>query len=426
MKKESFTVYYGGFLLNAPAPLELSLNYCNHRCPFCFANLNNPERQAYPQQIFSLLANAFKRDEDLTLAQHLIRMGYPIQFSNHVDPFAGNNYELTLRILEQTSELGIPLTIQTKGGVGLLKKPSKYHCSALDLIGPSVFYVSLETLDDDISKNISAPGAPRSTLRLEMIAALRSRGHRVNVGINPVVPQWIPDPELMVDTLKNLGVEGVWIQPLHLSHKQIAKMPDRDKQRLGEEILDQALVRNHAKYPAIGETMAALRDYANKVGLPVYDSQQAECTDYFKPYIEVYPRRYPLMQEFVNWCWEYLDPGDLVYFETWADMVLEQLPEGVWPIGQHIGAIAGPRFWSLVRDLGITNKMSYRELLRLIWDYKESGLCPVNVKAFRWAGDHEKQRDGTMGWTRWLDDNNQPILVFDPHAKDELWSQQYF
>ena len=36
--------YFGEFLIN-PVPLELSFNYCSHKCAYCFANLNKPDRQ---------------------------------------------------------------------------------------------------------------------------------------------------------------------------------------------------------------------------------------------------------------------------------------------------------------------------------------------------------------------------------------------
>ena len=151
------------------------------------------------------------------------------------------------------AELDVPCTIQTKGGLGLLTKPDNYHCSALDLLPvPTVFYISLETLDNDISKR-SAPGAPRASERLAMIDALVKHGHRVCVGVNPVVPQWLPDPEAMVTTLHELGVEGIWIQALHLSDRQISKMSNPSKKLLGGEILTQAKPRNHKKYPAIAQ-----------------------------------------------------------------------------------------------------------------------------------------------------------------------------
>ena len=420
MEKQSLTLYHGGFLLNACFPLNLSLNVCSHSCPFCFSNLNEPDRKAYPRQALRMIRNRYWAD---TLEGHLLKNKYPVVFSNHVDPFAGSNLAYSLPLIKAMVKMGIPMSLQTKGGHGLLK-PFKTYPAALDMLDgrPTVFYVSLETLDDGIGA-ISAPGAPRPTQRLEMIAEVISRGHRVCVGVNPVVPQWIPDPQAMVKTLAALGVEGIWVQALHLSHKQIAKMPDRDKAKLGPEILDQAIPRNHAKYPAIAETIAALRHYAAVEGIAAYDSQQGERSDYFTPYKETYPQRYPLMQDFVNWAWDTLADGDLIYYETWRDQVLPWLPEGVWPIGQHIGAVAGPRFWSAARHEGITNKMSYEQLLGYIWGYKESVYCPVNVACFAWAGDYEKQADGTMGWSQWLDSNQRPILVFTPESS-ELWSQQ--
>lgn len=431
MGKNSLDTYWGGFLINAPCPLELSLNYCLHSCPECFSNLNKPDRRANVTQIFNLIDRSMNR-KPKTLAQYLLHNRYPIQFSNHVDPFAGvkakhslNNYSLTLPILEILNAWGIPCTIQTKGGLGLLE-PFNYHCSALDLLQPSVFYVSLETLDDGIGKRKSAPGAPSPSERLTMIETLIARGHRVCVGVNPVVPQWLPDPELMVSTLHGLGVEGIWIQALHLSRKQIKNMPGSNKKKLGPELLDQALVKNHKKYPAIKETLDALRSKADELGLAVYDSQQSQQTDYFKPYFEAYPNRYPMQQEFVNWCWDNLSPGDLIYWNEWADFMLEFLPEGDWPILPHIGSVAGPPFWSQARNFDeIKNTMSYEKLLWTIWHIKESVLCPVNIGCFRWAGDYEQQADGSMGWTRWLDDDyNQPILVFKPDSTEELWAQK--
>jgi hypothetical protein len=222
----------------------------------------------------------------------------------------------------------------------------------------------------------------------------------------------------MVTTLKGLGVEGIWVQALHLSHKQIAKMPDRDKAKLGPEILAQAIPRNHKNHPAIAETIAALRHYAAVEGISVYDSQQRERSDYFTPYKETYPQRYPLMQDFVNWAWDNLQAGDLIYYETWRDQILPWLPKGVWPIGQHIGAVAGPMFWSQARDEKITNRMTYAQLLGYIWDYKESVICPVNVDCFAWAA----YRDGNE-WGRWVDANNHPILVFEPKG-GKLWSEK--
>ena len=304
-----------------------------------------------------------------------------------------------------------------------MEKTSHYHCAAVDLLRPSVFYISLETLDDDIGAN-SAPGAPRPSDRLQMIEALIGLGHKVCVGVNPVVPQWIPDPELMVMTLHKLGVSGIWVQSLHLSGKQIKRLRPIDRRRLGEEIIEQAKPKNRSK-PEILECLSTLRNKANELGMHVYDSQQRERSDYFEVFKEVYPNRYPLMQDFVNHCWDAFDDGGLIYYSEWEAMMLESLPDGIWPIGQHIGAVAGPTFWSQARDFikkDKPNQMTYAALLRLIWRFKESVLAPINIPCISWAGDFETRHNGDREWFHWLDDDDMPIMVFNP-VGDELWKQ---
>lgn len=51
--------------------------------------------------------------------------------------------------------------------------------------------------------------------------------------------------------------------------------------------------------------------------------------------------------------------------------------------------------------------MTYAQLLGLIWDYKESVLCPVNTGCFSWAA----YREGD-GWGRWVDSEGHPLLSF--------------
>ena len=420
MDKQSLSLYHGGFLYNACTPLELRLNWCAHACVGCFANLNQPNRKAVVTQIFSMLQ---RHDISNTLEAYLLRQKYPVLISNHVDPFASNNADLSMHIINALIGLNIPCTIQTKGGKGLLTGFGQWD-PAIDLIQkPTVFYVSIESVHDKYGFQW-APKAPSITSRLELVRELKKRGHSVLVGVNPVVPQWIPNPKEVIDTLAMLEVDGIWIQPLHLSPQQIAKMPQRDRDLLGEGIIDQAIPKNHKKYPAIQETLDALRRHANLAGLAVYDSQQRWRTDYFKPYKQLYPNRYPLMQDFVNHCWDTKTEGDLIYFEEWRDMMLANLPTGVWSIGQHIGAVAGPGFWSQAREesarireaYGSANRMPYSELLSLIWNYQQSVLCPVNVPCFSWAAYPENK-----GWGRWIDDNDRPILVFNPYGESLWW-----
>jgi hypothetical protein len=108
-------VFFGEFLIS-PIPLELSLNYCSHKCAYCFANLNDPERSVNVGAVARFLQDLPQRN---TLQALLMKAGYPTLISNRVDPFAVTNYRIALPLMETMTGMGIPLAIQTKGGKGI-------------------------------------------------------------------------------------------------------------------------------------------------------------------------------------------------------------------------------------------------------------------------------------------------------------------
>ena len=103
--------YFGEFMVSV-VPLELHLNYCSHKCAFCFANLNSPDRRADVKQIMALLTKYRTRR---TLEAKLLQWGFPTLFSNLVDPFAVSNARQALPLIEVYQQLGLPLAYQTKG-----------------------------------------------------------------------------------------------------------------------------------------------------------------------------------------------------------------------------------------------------------------------------------------------------------------------
>lgn len=188
------TPYFGEFLLTT-IPLELSLNYCSHKCAYCFANLNKPNRKAAPQSIVNLLSEI---DSRRSLVANLLALKYPVLISNKVDPFAQSNYRLTLQILELLAALRIPVSFQTKGGKGIEE--------AMDLIGPSCFYWSVTASDDSTAARIE-PGAPSITERYRQIAMVRSRGHHVWIGANPMHRAWVPDVREFCRRMADNGIK---------------------------------------------------------------------------------------------------------------------------------------------------------------------------------------------------------------------------
>lgn len=142
--------FYGEFLLH-PIPLELSFGACSHRCAYCFVDANHPNGRPLAKdinKIMRLLADYPNRE---TLTAKLLKAGYPVTISNRVDPFCGALHKDFLPIIQTMTELGIPIYFQTKGGFGIDK--------VLEYLPPSVWYVTVESLNDDVTRKISV-GAP--------------------------------------------------------------------------------------------------------------------------------------------------------------------------------------------------------------------------------------------------------------------------
>lgn len=404
-------VFWGGLFYNSCAPLELSLNWCTHNCAYCFANLNRPDRRAETKQIFNFLTSYEKRT---SYAAWLLQEKYPVVFSNHVDPFAVTNEDLSLSIIELFALKGIPFTLQTKGG--------RRVYDAIDIIDtPIVWYISIATLNEEIARKVE-PGAPPIHERLKMIEKIIAKGHQVCVGINPCVPDWLPNPKELTDKLKSIGVWGVVIQSLHLSSKQLKNMPKRGQNAMGERVLHQALYRT--KHPEVYHHYLTTRQTAKDSGLQVYNSEQPEPTDFFQIYKDLYPKRFPIYQDFVNYCHQTKIENDAIYFEEYLSYFLPQLPSVKRKVvNSHIYAKVDAIRNDKAREI-YEQIEDYETLLISCWQYSEITYCPVNIQCFCWAGDWEVQANGEEGWTKYLDDDDRPILVFQPNAEsNELFVQ---
>lgn len=133
MAGDGLKVFFGEFGI-LPVPLELSGNWCSHSCSYCFVNAAVPQRQLDLKSVMSLLSNMDKRTG---LDARLLRMRYPVNISNHIDPFSESNHKHMIPIMELMTGLDIPIYFQTRGGnEGAIAK-------TLDFIKPSAFYVSI-------------------------------------------------------------------------------------------------------------------------------------------------------------------------------------------------------------------------------------------------------------------------------------------
>lgn len=389
---DTFTPFYGEFLVS-PIPLELSFNYCSHSCAYCFANLNKRDRRADITATMNMLATYRQRT---TLTATLLQQGYPVLVSNRVDPFAASNYRQFLPVLEVMCGMGIPVAIQTKGGKGVEQ--------ALDLLNsPTVFYITIESDQDEVVKRI-APGAPSIDERFELVALLRSRGHRVVVGWNPCVPEWCRNEEAQLDRMKAAGVEGVWLQELHLNSNQTRKLKPKEIEALDPKLIKRASGRKAD--PTDIDYVNWVADEACERGLNPFVMNQARRSGFFDPFLECYEQTFPTVQEFVNACHDELKPGAVLSvqdFERFADY----MPQGVHQTGHYICSTN----YQLCTKIAAEQKRkwnhnkSYTDILRMAWTDSRIKFSPGRNLGLQYAV--------TPDGEDWVDEDGYPFLIWN-------------
>lgn len=410
MSTETLGVYWGGFLLNSCAPLEVHLNRCSHNCVYCFANLADPDRRANTKQMFNLLADLWDDDgkggyKRKTYAADLLRRGYAVTLSNHVDPLSGSNWAIASALIETLVSMNIPLNLMTRFGK---KRFVDEFFELLEPVRETPIYCSVTTLNADIARKCE-PGAPPPEERLEGIRRAIALGHPVNVGINPVIPGWIDDPDGMAKMLADMGVWGVCLGKIHLSKTQVSRMRDWEIDAMGDRAMSAAM--RYRKDPELNELYEAVKSACKRYGMHVYTSQQGDYSEFFKHEKAAAKRNFPLMQDFVNHCHLTKQPGDYVYWEEFRDFFVPQLPKGEGGLRDHLNAMVVS---AALNEFYIPQRMTYERLLWYVWQHTETIYCPANVDCFAWAGDPIDRKRNT--WTSVLDGNGLPILVFKPEG----------
>ena len=217
-----------GIWPETPFPVEVSIyGTCSNQCFYCFANLNRVAADRKPheknpiEKVISGIEKALADPKDPI--GYFLRNKYPICFSNTTDPFMREEkkYRATEAFLKYAKKRGFPLWIQTKGGV-LLEEFDRY--APLIVQGKDAVYMTLTTLDDEISRRIE-PGAPLSSERLELMRKLSARGIPVVVACNPYLDEWAGAPSEYCKAVKDAGARGIWLEQLHFTNKQSEQIP---------------------------------------------------------------------------------------------------------------------------------------------------------------------------------------------------------
>jgi DNA repair photolyase len=397
------TPYYGEFL-HVPFPLELSLNYCSHKCAYCFANLNKPDRKANINQIMRFLADFQDRQ---TLEAHLMREKYPVLISNRVDPFAASNYQLSLPIIETLTRLEIPVAFQTRGGFGVDE--------VLSYLPKSFWYVSVTMLDDSLRKKIE-PGAPTIESRFQLIEKIRSKGHVVQVAINPLVREWLPDFKPLIDRAWDAGAEMFIAEPLHLNTDQIANMSEREKENIGNDVLKSARKRKQTEEREYANDALL---YAESKGMHPYSFKLGRRSKLPDIYRSVYPKTFPLLQDFTNLCFDNgYDAEDVLTFEDFCSVLLPRLPKGEFRLRDYVGATLKTE----IRGKKFPPKLTFKQLLSIVWNEPMMKANPTCLPQFAYVADSiinaETQK---KEYEFYEDDNGNSYFAFNANG----WAEPF-
>lgn len=395
--------FFGEFLAH-PVPLELSMNRCSHNCVFCFANLNQPTRKIDTKNLYNQLRKLYDLD---TVAAQLLREKYPVCLSNRVDPFAKSNYEITLPVLEILRGYGIPVMFQTRGGYGIDE--------ALDIVEPSVWYVSINQQDESLRERLE-PQSTTLASRYELIRKITERGHRVQVAINPMVPDWIPNPEQLIENCVEAGAESFIMQSLHFSRDQVANISARGREALGDETILLGLGgRQDERFIDYYERLEkAAADHVCHAGAPFDFPHEPYYANMF--YREVYDKVFPSVYDFLNVCYE-VGPG-IYSFAEWSAALMPSLPSGYSANMRSYIAVQRKRYANLAfseQEMNPKAYMGYEDLLALWWNSEVLPRSPANILPMAIVTEVLHTGDRVVIY----DENDMPYYAFDPAFIEE-------
>jgi hypothetical protein len=242
-----------------------------------------------------------------------------------------------------------------------------------------------------------------------MITELVGAGHVVQVGLNPCVRHWLDDPRVLFQKIAEAGVQGVWLEPLHLNSNQTRIMSPKEREALGATAVLEAI---KPKVTVLEKTfIESMGEYIRGLGMEPYSSCIGKATNYFAPFRECYEKTFPIIQDVINYCTENEDYSPDYYNALFFDDFWRILnANNSFPSGNYYlyNYIAGN---NKTIAYGSTEKLSastYKELIKLFWSDARMKLSPAHTLAFAQAVEKENYQLVYL-----VDDEGVPVYLFD-------------
>jgi len=389
--------YFGEFLI-IPMALEFSFNPCSNGCAYCFSNLNKYKNKTTVQAVMNKLATYHKKKDNVSL---FLQNGYSICFSNRTDPFSKSNIEFTRKFLEVCTELDIDIAYQTKGSDEII--------DIAPMLKPAIWYFTLSQDNEQDRKRIE-PNTISIEKRLKIIEKLVALGHKVNVGINPFVPEWVKNKKEFVKRIKNAGVYGITVEGLHFSHEQNKNFTEAQRKNLTKGVIDRALNKQCSDFEF--EEYKKLCDIILKDNIELWSFWNYHSSKLWDPYYDRY-QCFPIVTNFINYVIEKKQNYDVVTFMEFIENIGCELPEFQYKIDSYIVSVAR----NLYRTQAIPVYGIMKQLLYIFWKEVKLKTCPANHPYLSIIV--KKNKNNELEYVRC--ENNMPMMMVNKNAFKSLY-----
>lgn len=375
-------------LLLSPVPIQYTGNYCSHKCTYCFANINNPKRKTDIAKLSSLL-KGYKNRSDLT--SYFLKNKYPVLISNNIDPFSKSNQPFVNELIYTLKDLGIPVSLATRGGVGI---------EILKDLTPSVLYVSIP-YDSDDKRLKYEPSAPTLEQRYELIDFAIKSGHKVIASINPFNPKFAENPISIAEKVKELGVKSILINKLHLTSPQQANMTKCERDIMGEDLLSESKSKTFTDEWLTNAV--ELYDYTtyNNMSLIGFDSGLSQ--NHYSEFKECYKKLLPTIYDWFNWCAENKKENDIIYFDEFYNFFAQRLPNTEVYLSKYIVNKVN------LKDNTFYSKMDLRNILHLYWENSKFIGLAKHFPVFSFI---KKQYTNKLDYI--YDNEHNKVMIYTP------------
>jgi len=237
---------------------------CEHRCIYCY--ITSYIKDAWRVRPKRDFLKYFERD----LKNAKIKL--PISMSNSSDPYPRmeKSMRITRGALQLMKRYDFPVLVLTKSN--LVERDSDLLSSMR-----SVVSITLTTLDDALAKKLE-PFAPSPDKRLKAIEYLKSKGIRVAVRFDPIIPlvnDSQEDIKDMVKVLADIGVDQI------ISSVYKAK---RDNFTRVTGVFKDRAPRLREIYYEMGETVRGIRYAPKDLRLNILSKVRREAMKYGIPF----------------------------------------------------------------------------------------------------------------------------------------------